>query len=45
MAAFYWITWEAIYEGFTYSETVNDADLAERLADDTIRVLSVEPLN
>lgn len=45
MTAFYWITWEAIYEGFTYSETVDAIELNVRLTDDTIRVISIEPLD
>lgn len=40
----FWIEWEAIYEGFTYSEAVTAKELAERLADKTIFVYLVEQL-
>lgn len=40
----FWIEWEAIYEGFTYSESVNERELAERLSDETIRLTKVEEL-
>lgn len=41
----FWIEWTAIYEGFTYSETVNEKELADRLCDDTINITLIEPLD
>ena len=41
----YWIEWKALYENFSYSEAVTEQELAERLADNSIEILSVEPLN
>ena len=40
----FWIEWEAIYEGFTYSEVVTKKELANRLLDSTIRLTLVEQL-
>ena len=40
----FWIEWEAIYEGFIYSESVNERELAERLSDETIKLTKVEEL-
>lgn len=41
----YWIVWKAIYENFTYSEAVTEKELADRWADKTIDILSIEPLD
>lgn len=40
----FYIEWTAIYEGFTYSETVTDQELSERFADKTIQVTYIETL-
>ena len=41
----FWIEWCAIYEGFTYSESVTEKELADRLSDDTIEITLIEPLD
>ena len=41
----YWIEWKALYENFFYSEAVTEQELTERLADNSIEILSVKPLN
>jgi hypothetical protein len=40
----FWIEWEAIYEGFTYSEAVTEKELANRLLDSTIRLTHVSEI-
>ncbi len=35
------ITWDAIYEGFWYSEVVNEKELADRLSDKTIKITEI----
>jgi hypothetical protein len=41
----FWIEWKAIYEDFTFSEAVTEKELANRLADTTIQVTSVEEIH
>ena len=40
----FWIEWEAIYEEFTYSESVTERELAERLSDSTIRLTYISEI-